>query len=127
MTPNFYFVNQLVILCFLHTFCEPSETLGITEPTVKKSNGHEINIPCVLSMLTSRAWSTTVSFLSERISTRPPRQASSWNNSQALIHDMAHSLGNVAVILKCNLLVLQTYGSGHETVAVLLPGFAINW
>ena len=21
----------------------------------------------------------------------------------------------------------NTYGSGHETVAVLLPGFAINW
>ena len=21
----------------------------------------------------------------------------------------------------------QTYGSGHETVAVMLPGFAINW
>ena len=21
----------------------------------------------------------------------------------------------------------STYGSGHETVAVLLPGFAINW
>ena len=23
--------------------------------------------------------------------------------------------------------VLSVYGSGHETVAVLLPGFAINW
>ena len=22
---------------------------------------------------------------------------------------------------------IYTYGSGHETVAVLLPGFAINW
>ena len=27
----------------------------------------------------------------------------------------------------CDLTESIEYGSGHETVAVLLPGFAINW
>ena len=30
-------------------------------------------------------------------------------------------------ILYYKLLTYQSYGSGHEGVAVLLPGFAIKW
>ena len=30
-------------------------------------------------------------------------------------------------ISNCAAPILLKYGSGHETVAVLLPGFAINW
>ena len=50
------------------------------------------------------------------------------NNEPTLVQSMAwHEKGGKPLSEPVMAFFTEAYGSGHETVAVLLPGFAINW